>query len=420
MKKRAPFFYGWVIVLIFLISGIAIYGVRFSYGVFFKSLESEFGLTRAATSSIFSVNLLLSGISAFIMGWALDRYGPKAALTIMGVFTGLGLISTGLTNSLWQLYLTYSLLLAMGIGAIFVVPMSTITRWFDKKRGLAAGIASSGIGLGPLFMAPFATYILLNFSWRVAFIVIGFIALLVVIPISRLLKASPGEIGALPDGTRAMVEEGQNKSLRQTGLRLREAVRTRSFWVILLIYLFFSSTIFFITTHLVPHVTDAGFSAMQAATILSLVGVAAIFGRVMMGIASDRLGRRFAVIVAALLQSGAVLWLVWATEFWMIQLFAVVFGFAYSGMSPSMAVLISDTFGVASIGTIFGVLEVGFGIGAAIGPAIAGFIFDVSGSYSTAFLLWAIAMLAAALLATLVKQEHALRLSPDKSSTQTN
>lgn len=420
MKKRAPFFYGWVIVSIFLISGIAIYGVRFSYGVFFKSLESEFGLTRAATSSIFSVNLLLSGISAFIMGWALDRYGPKAALTIMGVFTGLGLISTGLTNSLWQLYLTYSLLLAMGIGAIFVVPMSTITRWFDKKRGLAAGIASSGIGLGPLFMAPFATYILLNFSWRVAFIVIGFIALLVVIPISRLLKASPGEIGALPDGTRAMVEEGQNKSLRQTGLRLREAVRTRSFWVILLIYLFFSSTIFFITTHLVPHVTDAGFSAMQAATILSLVGVAAIFGRVMMGIASDRLGRRFAVIVAALLQSGAVLWLVWATEFWMIQLFAVVFGFAYSGMSPSMAVLISDTFGVASIGTIFGVLEVGFGIGAAIGPAIAGFIFDVSGSYSTAFLLWAIAMLAAALLATLVKQEHALRLSPDKSSTQTN
>ena len=104
----------------------------------------------------------------------------------------------------------------------------------------------------------------------------------------------------------------------------------------------------------------------------------------------------------------------------MIQLFAIVFGFAYSGMSPALAALISDTFGVGSIGTILGVLEVGWGLGAAIGPAIAGFIFDVSGSYNTAFLLWAIAMLMAALLATLVRQEQALRLSPDKPSTQAN
>jgi MFS family permease len=406
MVKRTPFSHGWVIVIVFLVSGIALYGVRFSYGVFFKSLEIEFGLSRAATSSIFSVNLLLSGVSAFFMGWALDRYGPKVTLSLMGLFTGLGLITTGFTNSLWQLYITYSLLLALGIGAIFVVPMSTISRWFDKKRGLAAGIASLGIGLGPLIMAPFATYIIINYTWRIASIIIGLVAFFVVLPISRLLKKSPAEVGALSDGVTASSNGTQNDHPPQTSLTLREALRTRSFYIILLIYLFFSSNIFFITTHLVPHVTDTGFSAMEAATMLSVVGVAAIVGRVLMGIVSDRIGRRFAVIVCALVQGVAVLWLIWAHDFWMLQLFAISFGLAYSGMSPSLAALISDTFGVGRIGTILGVLEVGFGLGAAAGPAIGGYIFDISGSYSAAFLLWTVAMLTAAVISFFVRQEH--------------
>ena len=369
-------------------------------------MEIEFGLSRAATSSIFSVNLLLSGVSAFFMGWALDRYGPKVTLSLMGLFTGLGLITTGFTNSLWQLYITYSLLLALGIGAIFVVPMSTISRWFDKKRGLAAGIASLGIGLGPLIMAPFATYIIINYTWRIASIIIGLVAFFVVLPISRLLKKSPAEVGALSDGVTAFSNGTQNDHPPQTGLTLREALRTRSFYIILLIYLFFSSNIFFITTHLVPHVTDTGFSAMEAATMLSVVGVAAIVGRVLMGIVSDRIGRRFAVIVCALVQGVAVLWLIWAHDFWMLQLFAISFGLAYSGMSPSLAALISDTFGVGRIGTILGVLEVGFGLGAAAGPAIGGYIFDISGSYSAAFLLWTVAMLTAAVISFFVRQEH--------------
>ena len=405
MIKRTPFFYGWVVVIVFLISGIAIYGVRFSYGVFFKSIESEFNLTRAATSSIFSVSMLFTGIFAFLMGWALDRYGPRVVLLLMGLFTGLGLLTTGLTNSLWQLYITYGLLLAVGIGPVFVVSMSTVSRWFDKKRGLAAGIASTGVGLGPLIMAPSATYLLINFSWRIAFIIIGLIAWLVVIPISRLLKKSPYEIDALPDGVKVAPKDTKNNYPQSTGLSLREALGVRSFWIITFIYLFYSCNLSFIITHLVPHVTDVGFSAMEAATILSLVGGAAIAGRVLMGIASDRIGKKFVAILCALLQSAAVLWLIWAKDFWMLQAFAIVFGFAYGGMSPSMAALISDTFGLGRIGTIFGALEVGFGIGSAIGPAVGGYIFDVNGSYTMAFLLWAVALLTTALIIVLVRRE---------------
>ncbi len=409
MIKRTPFFYGWVVVIVFLISGIAIYGVRFSYGVFFKSIENEFNLTRAATSSIFSVNMLFTGIFAFLMGWALDRYGPRVVLLLMGLFTGLGLLTTGLTNSLWQLYITYGLLLAVGIGPAFAVFMSTVSRWFDKKRGLAAGIAGTGVGLGPLIMAPSATYLLINFSWRIAFIIIGLIAWLVVIPISRLLKKSPYEIDALPDGVKVAPKDIKNNYPQSTGLSLREALGVRSFWVITLIYLLYSCNLSFIITHLVPHVTDVGFSAMEAATVLSLMGGAAIAGRVLMGIASDRIGKKFVAILCALLQSASVLWLIWAKDFWMLQAFAIVFGFAYGGMSPSMAALISDTFGVGRIGTIMGALEVGFGIGSAIGPAVGGYIFDVNGSYTMAFLSWAVALLTAALITILVRRERHIK-----------
>jgi len=411
VSRRTPFYYGWVIAFSFLISGIAIYGVRFTYGVFFKSLESEFSLSRAATSSILSINLVVSGISAFLMGWALDRYGPKVAMFVMGLLTGLGLVATGFANSLWHLYLTYGVLVAMGIGAVFVVPMATISRWFDRKRGLAAGIASSGIGLGPIILAPLGTYIILNYSWRVAFIVTGFAALIVIIAVSRLLKRSPERHEALPGRNSTLSNEERQDARQQDGLSLSEALRARSFYLILLIYVFFSSSIFFVTTHLVPHVTDAGFSAMDAAAVLSMIGAAAIAGRVLMGIVSDRVGRRFAVALCALLQSAAILSLIWAREYRMIEVFAVVYGVAYSGMSPSLAALIGDTFGVSRLGTILGVLEVGFGLGAAAGPTVGGYIFDVTGSYHAAFVLWSAAMFTAGLIAFLVRREQSQDVS---------
>jgi OFA family oxalate/formate antiporter-like MFS transporter len=118
-------FYGWVVVAVFLVISIALYGIHFSFGVFFKSIEAEFGLSRAATSAILSANVLLGGAYSFFAGRALDRYGPRVALLAMGLFVGLSLVLTSLTNALWQLFFTYSLLLAMGTGPVYVVPITT-------------------------------------------------------------------------------------------------------------------------------------------------------------------------------------------------------------------------------------------------------------------------------------------------------
>jgi MFS family permease len=404
LKFKDKLFYGWVVVVTFLVIGTTIWGIRYTFGVFFKSIESEFDLSRAATSAIYSTMMVLGGIFSILGGWALDRYGPKIIFFLMGIFTGLGLVLTSQTNALWQLFITYSLLLSMGTSLIYVGVMSTVSHWFDRKRGMAMGIASSGAGLGTLILAPLATYLITSFDWRMACLIIGIAAWAIVTPLSGLLKRNPFEIGARPDGVKTNSGDVQ-VALPQSGLSLQQAFRTRSFWLITFIFLLFASSLFLVLTHLVPHVTDIGFSAAEAATVLSLAGMAAIAGRAPLGIVSDRIGRKAAAVICALLHSGAMVWMLWAQDLWSLYLFALAFGVAWGGMGPTMAALISNTFGLGKLGVIMGALEVGFGLGAAIGPVIGGRIFDVSQSYFNAFIYGAVVMLLATLLVFLVRKE---------------
>ncbi len=406
-------FYGWVIVATFFAIGTIIFGARFSFGIFFKSIESEFTLTRAATSAIFSVLMVLGSIFALLGGWALDRYGPRIVILLMGIFTGLSLLLTSQTNSLWQLFLTYSVLLSIGTGAIFVVQMSTISRWFDKKRGLAMGIVSSGSGLGTFVIAPFATYLISHFGWRMSYVLMGLIASLILIPLSRLLRKDPHEIGALADGAKpgsreTGIQKPENKedNPRSTGLSLPQVYRVRNFWLMEFIWLLYSSCLFIVMAHIVPHATDIGIPAVEAAFVLSLIGGTSIAGRVLMGRVSDNIGRKQTSIICALLMAGAMVWLIPSQDLWMLYLFALVFGFSFGGLTPPLTALIGDTFGLRNIGMILGMLEIGWGIGSAIGPAIGGIVFDISKNYSMAFLGGAAAMLVTTLLITLLRQER--------------
>lgn len=400
-------FYGWVVVVVFLVIGITLYGIHFSFGVFFKSIEAEFNLTRTATSAIVSANMLLAGLCSLLAGWALDRYGPRRVVLLMAVFTGLSLVLTSLTNSLWQLFITYSLLLAMGTGPLYVVPMSIVSRWFDKKRGLALGLSSMGIGLGTMIMTPFATYLITNYNWHTAYLVIGLIAWIIVAPLSRFLKKGPAEIGTLPNGAgrtdSAVPAEGAATAAVKSSLL--SIIRSRNFWLITFIHFFFAACVFFVFSHLVPHITDIGFTPIEAALVISLLGAASIPGRLFMGIASDRIGRKVTPIICTLFMVAAIAWLIWARDLWSLYLFAVVYGFFYSGFGSSTAALISDSFDLGNIGVVFGLLEMGIGIGAATGAAVGGYIFDISNSYEAAFLIIALALLVDALLFTMVKRK---------------
>ena len=402
-------FYGWVIVAASLVIACTLTGIRFSFGVFFKSLEAEFDLTRAATSSVFSIYMIFFAISAIVSGWALDRYGPRLVICIMGLFAGLSLLITSQTNSLWQIFLSYSLLLSIGTGGTMPVLMSVVSRWFDKKRGFALGIASSGLGMGTLVVAPFAAYMISNVGWRMSYVVLGVIAWLVVISLALLLRRDPGEIGALPDGAKSGAGGtelmGKEESSRFTGLSLKQALRTRSFWLMLAVWLLFALCLNLIVTHVVPYATDVGISMIEASTVLSLIGGFQILFRLPAGRILDIIGRKIPGIICAVLGTVAMTWLIWSHNLWMFYLFAVIFGFSWGGFGVTMVTLVGDVFGRRSLGAIMGALEVGFAVGAAIGAALGGLIFDITNSYATAFAIGAAAMLGVALFIAFTRRE---------------
>jgi len=394
---KGRFYYGWVVLAACLIILATSYGIRFSFGVFFKSLEQEFGWTRALTSEVFSVYMLLCPVFAIVGGWAVDRYGAKVVVIVLGFFISLSLVLTSRASAPWHLFVSYSLLLAIGTGSVYAITMSMASRWFIKGRGLAVAVVGVGVGLGAILIAPIATYLIASYGWRISYLPIAFMALFIMVPFSLFLKRSPSDIAASArDGKREAVNlnytEGQNSDELKEFTPL-EAAKTRNFWLLISTWFCYSFCLFMVMTHIVPHAIDLGISPMQAASILSVIGFASIPSRILAGIASDRFGKKRVAMISALFMAGAMLWLAESTSLWMLYLFAVVFGAAYAGLSPPTTAIVGDTFGLHHIGAILGVLEIGWATGAAAGPALAGHIFDITGTYYLAFLLGMIAAL---------------------------
>jgi MFS family permease len=406
--QAAGRFYGWYIVGAgFLISFIGI-GTRYSFGVFVKSLDADFNMTRAATSGVFSLYMLLGCLVAIMGGWAMDRYGPRKVGIFMGTFTGLSLILTSQARAPWQLLITYSLFLSLGTGAVYGVVNSTTSRWFVEKRGIAVGISSAGGGVGAIILAPFATYLISSFDWRTAFIVIGIISGIGMIAASLLLIKEPKDIGHLPYGMKSEPKEKDAAKRESTpepaSLNLGQACRMQPFWFLGSSWLFLSLGLHMVFIHVVPYAAGMGIAPMDAAFILSLMGLANIPGRLIVGKLSDAMGTKAVGVSCALIQFGAMLWLMGSNQLWMLYAFALAYGFLWGGSATVITVLTADIFGMRSLGVIMGMMSGGWAIGAAIGPAVGGYLFDMSGHYSMAFVAGATALLAAACLMGAIKR----------------
>jgi MFS family permease len=373
-------------------------GIHYSFGVFLKPVLNEFGWTRAAISGAYSLNMLLAGGLGIVFGRLSDRFGPRIVLTVCGLIIGLGYLLMSQVSSIWQIYLFFGVLVSVGEGGMFVPLMSTIARWFVKGRGLASGIAVSGVAAGIVVMPLLANQLISNYSWQTSYIVLGFIAIFSICVIAQFMKRAPDQQKKIDYAIRAAVTDAPNLQVR--GLSLREALRTRKLFTASVIFFIFGFGVHTIMVHIAAHASDIGFSATTATMILSVIGFVSADGKVALGVLGGRIGNRNTVIIICILSALAFLWLRFAGELWMLYLFAIVFGIGYGGFTTMQSPLASDLFGLKSHGAIFGLIAFIGSIGSALGSLISGRIFDIDGTYNWAFVLCSI-LLSVSLIITI-------------------
>ena len=268
-------------------------------------------------------------------------------------------------------------------------------------------MVGSGISAGIMVMAPVSAYLISGYGWRLSYFILGLVGFFVITPLALLQRRAPSEVAALPEGERLEAinlgsTEGQSYNA-PGDFSLLQAVRVRNFWLIFFMWFLCAFCVYTITAHIIPHAIDLGITSTRAATILSLVGGMGVVGRVVMGRVSDSIGRKQAILSCALPMAGAMLWLIWSSDLWMLYLFAVIFGFSYGGYVAPIAALIGDTFGLRNLGIIMAVVDAGWCTGGALGPVFTGYIFDISGNYFFAFLAGVLAMLVATGLVLIFK-----------------
>jgi MFS family permease len=396
--KRPRYFYGYNIVASgFGIQALGV-GTFIAFGVFFKPLLADFGWSRATLSGAQSMVLLIAGFLGILAGRLNDRFGPRIVITVAGFFFGLGLILMSGLNSVWQLYLFYGVVVGIGLSSIDIIPLSTTARWFVRRRGMMTGLVKVGTGTGQFAIPLVASMLIAAYGWQTSYLVIGAAAMVLLISIGQLLRRDPARMGLLPDGDREIQTESSKPA--ETGFSLHEALRTRQFWTICVVYLATMFCLLMIMVHIVPHATDIGISSTVAAGVLSAIGAISMAGRFIAGIAIDRIGNRLSMIICFILLILVLLWLQLARELWMFYLFAVVYGFAHGGLFTAISPIVAEYFGLRAHGALFGIVFFSSMVGGAIGPVLAGHIFDITGSYTIAF--WTgIAVAAFALLLVL-------------------
>jgi MFS family permease len=373
--------YAWVVVWACFGSLALIFGVSYSFAAFFASFAAEFAAQRADVALVFG----LCGLIYFVLGvgggMLADRFGPRAVCMAGMVFIAAGLLGTSLAQSMATVYLCYGVGIGIGIALVYTPSIACVQPWFTRRRGLAAGIASAGIGAGTLVVPLLASGAIAWLQWRDALRLMALAVLVLGLGCAALMRRAPA------------AQATQGGANLPPGHTLREALHSRKFWWLYLGAVLAAPSMFVPFAHVSAAARDAGIDAAQAVGLVGLIGIGSLIGRFAIGALADRLGRS---LTLALMQGAmGASYLLWAgaASYPLFALFALCFGLSYGGIVSLLPALCMDYFGARAVASIIGMLYSGAALGNLLGPVLAGLVFDHTGSYG--LVIWACLALSA-------------------------
>ena len=398
MVRRPLFFYGWIIVGITVISLMLIYGIRHSFSVFFPVILAEFGWSRGDTAFMLSLNLLVYGFFAPIAGSLGDRWKPYRIMLFGIVILGLATSGCAYATELWHFYLFVGIVMPIGTalcGWPLLAP--ALANWFAKRRGLATGLGQVGSGISFTY-GIYTEFAISHLGWRNAYLVLAGTLVTILTPLYLCFFCyRPENRGLEAYGTDELLPHEASipptsppKDITASDWTLGQAMNTHQLWLLVLsFFLFWGIGSYLVLAHQIKFAEDMGYSSVFAASIFAIFGVLQVAGQFSAGI-SDHIGREITITLANILTVGALVALVSVKDTsqpGLLYLYAVCFGYGSGLFTPTMTAAAADIFHGKNFGAIAGLLLTGMGMGGAIGPWLGGYIYDLSGSYTVAFVL---------------------------------
>jgi MFS family permease len=368
--------YGWVVVGAGALMTCVGMGAMFSLAVFLQPMAADTGWSRTGVSAAMTLDFLCMGFAAFFWGWLSDRLGTRLVVLAGSVLLGLGLMLASQATSLLQFQILFGVIIGVAAGSFYAPMMAVASAWFERNRSLAVALVSAGMGVAPLTVAPFVGLLISSYDWRIAMFVTGAVAWLLLVPAALLVRQPPVTTASSTASSAAVTAP-----VDDFAMSAGRALRTPQFAALALTHFAccaaHSGPIF----HMVTYAIGCGIPAMIAVSVYSVAGLSGLGGRIVLGVAADRLGAKPVLVVGLMVQAvaaGTYLFVGALGEFYALS---VVFGLAYGGVMPLYAILVREYFGARIMGTLFGAVSMLASLGMALGPWAGGWVFDTFDGY---------------------------------------
>jgi MFS family permease len=409
---RGGLHHAWVVLGALVVVMLLGSGLRAVFGVFIKPMEATFGWDRAALSGAAAISLLLLGAAGPIVGWLADQWGPRRVIFVSAILLGLGAMLSARVSALWQIYITCGVLMGLGAGGVGMSTGAALAaRWFESRRGLVMGLVGGAMSAGQLVIVPLAVWFTLRYGWRQSFLYLGVLLLVIALPLTLLfIRDDPAQKGLKAYGAGQAARAGEPKAPPEGRTPVADAMQVPAFWLL-------AGTFFIcgytsnglVLTHLVPHAAEHGFSEMHAAQALGVMGAMNILGTVASGFICDRFGRKGPLAFYYGVRGLSLLFLLYVWNVPSLHIFAAIFGLNYISTVPPTTTLTANIFGRYSVGSLSGWIFFAHQVGAALGAAVGGWVFQSTGSYSWAFISAALLAFLAVPMALAIKEAPVTR-----------